>query len=55
VKWISEDGDGWRWRFALLPRSIRIEGGRRQWVWLEWYRVRFCGDHYEVFIPGTLS
>lgn len=49
MKWarrkINND-DGWRWRFALIPICSETH-----WLWLGWYRYRFCGDCFEVEIP----
>lgn len=51
MQWTSKD-NGWRWRFALLPFSLRddSDGRVRRWVWLEWYRAQDCGDHVQVEI-----
>ena len=51
MRWVRKDGDGWHWWFAVIPKRVRIEGGY-QWFWLEWYRCRFCGTHYEIELPG---
>ena len=47
MQWTSKD-NGWRWRFALVPFSIRDDGQFRRWVWLEWYKAMDCGDHRQV-------
>lgn len=47
MRWTQHD-DGWRWRFAILPQRIPCGSGKYRWIWLEWYRRRFCGYFYEV-------
>ena len=36
-----------RKRFAFLPVGVS-NGPSTEYVWLEWYWRRFCGDCYEV-------
>lgn len=42
MRW-KTDQNLWRRRFALLPVKIGEE-----WIWLEWFERRFCGEYYEV-------
>jgi hypothetical protein len=46
MKWTTRPWD-WKRRFALIPQSIAKDGGL-QWVWLDWYWSRFCGDCFET-------
>lgn len=43
MRWPAKHPGAWQPKFAWLP--IEIDG---QWLWLEWYLRRFCGDHYQV-------
>lgn len=43
MRWKAKSPFDWRARFAWLPVKIGDE-----WLWLERYQRRFCGDFYEV-------
>lgn len=46
VRWKAKDPHRWRNRFAFLP--VRVAD---QWIWWEWFKIRPCGEFYEVWIP----
>lgn len=45
MRWPVKPDDGWRLRFAWLPRRMPRTGNV---IWLQFYWLRFMGDCFEV-------
>jgi len=42
MRWKNTSWD-WKRKFAILPVNVGD-----QWIWLEFYWSKFCGDYYSV-------